>query len=1338
MRNLNIAEINEITFSDDDLPLTATTFDTATGDVIYTLGPTASKPVVELKKQPRQVRETQDDSLITSWDAPCPLANLECDEVLSLHYFRESSSICIVFAGGDIVLVREKPLPDQERIEIVGSIDVGLSAAQWSWNASLLALVTRAGSLVLMSQQLDPVNEIAFQETDLSLSKHVSVGWGKKETQFQGKRAKAMKDPTMPDSVDEGKPSPNENGKTVISWRGDGAYVAVNSNLSTSRRVIRVYSAEGVLDSVSEPVDGLESALSWRPYGNFIASIKRSADGLEVLFFERNGLRHGQFDLRLNEDESSSFGGLVSLGWNCDSSILAVTLTDRVYLWTMGNYHYYLKQDIRMPGLQKIDWHPTDPMRLSLSSHEGLKTVSMDFQVLRGSTSTPFDYGLVGVIDGKTLKLTPLKHVNSPPPMAFIEIIADDNIVTCAISRTCQRVAFLTHDHIYLCKLEMQQATRKADESSIRHSSKVNMKKLKLSPPALHHLQIVIQNDDKIYLLSPARGLHGSTQEGKLAAFCHESTWVDTIRNQDELRLFDVSIPPNTRQLISDQKGEVVYGRCDNAVYSLLENSTKIPSDVAAVCEIFHLNGNEETQTCTVSLSKSQQLAIFGQDINLAHPNVTSFAVSDAHILYTTANHLLKFIHLSNTKSISESEDMPESDERCRVVERGATIVTVIPSSYAVVLQMPRGNLETIYPRILVLSGIRSHIRNREYRKAFLACQTHQVDLNYLYDYDPKLFLTNVTFFIDQLKKPSRVDEFLQKLKDEDVTKTLYRDTSIAQGASSMDTSSQTQPDKINTVCDALITHLQSRDSTYQPNIITAYVCKRPPDLISALTLVSNLRQSSSEEADLAIAHLCFLTDTNRLYDTALALYDLELTLLVAQNAQRDPREYMPFLQSLQALPVLRRQYTIDNHLKKFAKALVSLHALEEHAEVEAYTVKHNLYTDAILLYKHSPLYRDKMKRLYADHLANNSKHSHAATLYESLSDYESAYPLYALAHQWREALTCACFVPTSASQLESLAKSLATTCAEESRDYRSAATIHLDYMHDALGAAELLCKGSYFAEATRILSHPEYSKLQNFVSAEQLSQIVDTALTRKFGEILELIADCQTQLASQVPRIEELRDKKAEDPFAFFGGEPNVGDGVDIPDNISLAATDASTLGGQSMFTRYGGGAGGSQVSTKFGGTIRSDVSRKTSKTKRKEERKRAQGKKGSVYEEEYLVASCGRLIERVNGVHDEVHRLVSGLSRRALSEQAARVEEVMEAIQAGCEDAKKRVWKGVAEADGVNHGNPVNGITSHHAEGQYRPTGANGVLFDSQVEAQEESQKKIPEVKAWRRNMA
>ena len=203
---------------------------------------------------------------------------------------------------------------------------------------------------------------------DLRASNHVSVGWGKKETQFKGKGAKALRDPTMPEKIDEGVLSPNDDSRTSISWRGDGAYLAISSIESTTRRLIRVYSREGLLDSVSEPVDGLEGALSWRPAGNLIAGIQRLENHVDVVFFERNGLRHGQFSLRLTPEQLHLPGQHIGLSWNSDSTVLAVIMADCTQFWTMGNYHWYLKQEISTstPTLPSgpLVWHPEKPLQV--------------------------------------------------------------------------------------------------------------------------------------------------------------------------------------------------------------------------------------------------------------------------------------------------------------------------------------------------------------------------------------------------------------------------------------------------------------------------------------------------------------------------------------------------------------------------------------------------------------------------------------------------------------------------------------------------------------------------------------------------------------------------------------------------------------------------------------------------------------------------------------------------------------------------------------------------------------------------------------------------------------
>jgi elongator complex protein 1 len=269
-------------------------------------------------------------------------------------------------AGGDIVVVREEPLAEEERIEIVGSIDEGITAARWSPDEELLAITTKVNTVVFMSRSFEGVSDVTMTAEDLKVSNHVSVGWGKKETQFQGKGAKALRDPTMPEKVDEGVLSPNDDSRVSISWRGDGAYLAISTIEDGVRRLIRVFSREGVLDSVSEPVDGLEGALSWRPAGNLIASIQRLKDQVDVVFFERNGLRHGQFSLRLTAEQFQKSGQQINLSWNSDSTVLAVAMTNCTQLYTMGNYHWYLKQEIQTSSLlptSSVVWHAEKPLR---------------------------------------------------------------------------------------------------------------------------------------------------------------------------------------------------------------------------------------------------------------------------------------------------------------------------------------------------------------------------------------------------------------------------------------------------------------------------------------------------------------------------------------------------------------------------------------------------------------------------------------------------------------------------------------------------------------------------------------------------------------------------------------------------------------------------------------------------------------------------------------------------------------------------------------------------------------------------------------------------------------
>lgn len=143
-------------------------------------------------------------------------------------------------------------------------------------------------------------------------------------------------------------------------------------------------------------------------------------------------------------------------------------------------------------------------------------------------------------------------------------------------------------------------------------------------------------------------------------------------------------------------------------------------------------------------------------------------------------------------------------------------------------------------------------------------------------------------------------------------------------------------------------------------------------------------------------------------------------------------------------------------------------------------------------------------------------------SVYESLSDNTAACEAYRAANLWQECLSSATIIPLPSEEISSLAKALAEGLVE-SRDYGAAARICLDYLSDVETAARHCCKGYQFAEAIRIVTLHKRPEL--------LESTVDPGLVEGSAALTELLADCKAQLGAQVPRLRELRLKKAEDP---------------------------------------------------------------------------------------------------------------------------------------------------------------------------------------------------------------
>ncbi|KAI1107353.1 IkappaB kinase complex, IKAP component [Jackrogersella minutella] len=1298
LRNIRYNSWNPSTDLNGEI-ITSTCWDPAKDEVLCTFGPSEQDGNIRLVRISEHVRPSSIDiecQDVASWDAPSPNPDLAVDRVVNSHHFSDNLTTCLVLEGGDIVVVQESETltpQDGVHIEIMGSIDEGITAASWSPDEELLAVATKANTVVFMSRSFDGITDMTMTTNDLKASKHVSVGWGKKETQFQGRGAKALRDPTIPEKVDQGVLNPDDDGSTIISWRGDGAYVAINSIEPGIRRVIRVYSRDGVLDSVSEPVDGMDGALSWRPSGNLVAGVQRLEDRVDVIFFERNGLRHGQFSLRPPEDRSLT-KDRIRLEWNSDSTVLAVTLDDRIQLWSVSNYQWYLKQEILThKQLHCLTWHPEKPLRFASAISGKLLLAEYIFEITRGSLTPPYDYGAIVVVDGKTIKITPFRTASVPPPMSLFELKASSPIIDVVFSPANTFMAIL-HQlgvSVYEWKVQALRSVTPSLVGSLAFTKDITG--VDYTP-----LQITVTENSVVHCLGFEEG--PVIQSHPFDRTTGEFSSNTSIFAGSMFGFVRLTQAGSTDVLVQD-----CLGRLHGVVNQQDElYSVRLPAQLPW-SEVIDLAGN----VIAIGLSRIGHLYA---NSRLLMKNCTSFLVTPAHLIVTTTNHLVKFIHLVDADNLEIPPDDPENDERCRNIERGARLVTAMPTYMSLVLQMPRGNLETIYPRAMVVAGIRQLIDAKDYRRAYSYCRTQRVDMNILYDHRPLQFLANVGLFLGQLRDVSYIDLFLSSLRNEDVTQTMYRDTkgvknqessevtSNAVNGGSVNGSSLQGSSKVNTICDAVLSHLHShklKDHDTLQNIITANVCKVPPAYEDGLSVVSTLLQQDEQLAEKAVEHICFLADVNTLYDEALGLYHLDLALQVAQQSQRDPREYLPFIQNLHQLPELRRNFAIDDHLGRHEKALTHLYSIQAHKEAQDYTVKHALYAAALKMYRYDQPNLTILTGLYATYLESKSRFREAGLTHESLQDYTAATRCYRAAGTscWRECLF------TAQQQSPPLAPDaltdLATTLAEalyEAKDYASAATIHLDHLNSLKSAIPCLCKGYLFADAMRLAAQRGRPEL--------LASAVDPGLADALSSSTEFFADCKAQLRAQVPRIAELRRKAAEDPLGFYEGERSgAAGGGDIPDDVSVAASSRVSTSA-SLFTRYTGKGGAGSV-----GTAGTGVSRATSKNRKREEKKRARGRKGTVYEEEYLVNSARRLVDRVEAARPDVQRLVFGLARRGMHERARALEGLAAEVTDACRVAVNEVFVVPDKNRGAEEG--------RDEEEDWRPMGADAVLYEN-----------------------
>ncbi|KAJ3055398.1 hypothetical protein HK097_010674, partial [Rhizophlyctis rosea] len=1162
-------------------------------------------------------------------------------EVVGLQYLPDSQALCCALAGGDIVLVRTDD--EQAEPDVVGTVDSGILAMSWSPDHELVVMVTGYGTLLEMTKDFDVIAEVPIYVQEKGEDVQHALGWGKKETQFHGSEGKQAAQ--RKDTSDTGIASPDDDQLPRLSWRGDGNFFVCSTlEPGGDKRLLRVYNRECALQSTSETVAQLEHPLSWRPSGNVIASTQRLPHRHDVVFFERNGLRHGEFSIR------EPGAKVVELQWNADSSVLAVWLTREssdsgassvVQLWTSSNYYWYLKQEIRSVtggAFTGVAWDPEIALRLHLCAEEGEYRRLEYFRDRFVSTSLDSrNPATVAVADGANVLLTPFKHLNVPPPMSALKASLPSPVSHVTFSPDAPGDDFVVMQCDSTVQIFQSMSITKPvkapkPSSSFSLSQAVNNQPLsfrQLTWVATDTFLVLAYHSalqkDVIYSFVFGSSAEGSEPASVTATQVYISaTRVVRLQHSMPLGITLVQTVDGVLKQLGNQGGQ--WAVTDFGAFP-------------AVCPWMGIIavGNGEKATLPVGLTERNKLYVGNETVA---SDCTSFFIHNDFLAFTTLTHAVRFVPTTAPANFKVSEAVASAyDETHRRVERGSRIVVAVPADIALVLQvmsiapvdcdifspaalqMPRGNLETVYPRALVLSTVRSALDELNYKTAFLLCRKHRIDMNLLVDHNNAQFMDNVEAFVQQVDDPEYLNLFVSGLRDEDVTKTMYPGSGKAVQTGAV--GETVVAAKVNTVCTAMCNALVNLDEErYVYTILTTEAKQVPPRLEEAMGRILDIKEKkTSDAAEAALKYLIFLADVDRLYDVALGMYDFALVLMVAQHSQKDPREYLPFLSELQKLEKNYQRFRIDDHLGKREKALASLSLAgdERHDEALHYIKRYSLHKAAVEIYAPHPEKRRAVMKLWAEDLGERGTADEAALLYVMAGEKRSAMECYRKATMWQEAMAIAYELGIEQSELVWMAGELADELVEQ-RKYGDAARVLLDHTKKPDDAVQILVRGSLWSEALRVA---QMAGLSNMVDTTIKPGIVEGS-----AQLLEDIRELGESFAKQRDRLNHVREEKLK-----RAAEAEIAPHDERLDNIDLLSDTTSMA--TTRFT-------GSTVST--GKTGWTNKTGRSSKIRRKHERKRAAGK-NPAFEEEFLVGSLRKAMVKSNTLRGDVAAIIRAL---------------------------------------------------------------------------------------------
>ena len=1254
-----------------------------------------------------------------------PRETLDCDsldynDVVLIDYIVETGCVLVVSRHGHVIQIAVSSF--SQKSCLLYRHDCHISSVRLSPTQDLVALADIQNRLFLFptdfAECLKQDNALLQNE---SVNKPVGVGWGSKETQFFGLDGRPSKEREDKNKVvlSDGEieksnlithsdtfinqMQSNRNKSSVIDWREDGQMLATLTAIpDTDKHYLKIWNRNLKLQHMSEQLVTIERGiLRWIPNGQFVCCAQRRDMRVnEIAMFEKNGMVHQRITL------PTCFADLYikEMSWSNDSNILSIigvqfsldseSVRKRhiLFLYTMQNFHYYLKctailEDFHTDVAKVFScrWSPINANLLYIWTSRGqcrelICTPHVDYNLVDS---------LVAVLDGNNLALTPFDRLNVPPPMCALRLDFDDKLLSRVVHDPQNEALYVLTIDGFIYHTMLDERLYQANDEPIK--------------PVFTAYRISdLEKYNNISCLG-ASSLIASKQQSEgdeihilqipeaAGAGC-EQTCITKLPSQ---RVVWIECPPLLR--------DIAYCMTDDSTclkINIKSGETTLMFDLKSYTSgrLILLDAKAMTLESDIEPAKiitlSHDMTLRLNEKVIVSNLCSSFRVNEHFLSYTTTDNTLNILPLS--KLCQEGAPTLVKPWR-QPIEDGGTLVVVSEEMSKCVLQMPRGNIEILHPRILILLRIIRLIDESNFYSALKFSRRHRVDLNFICDYLRRNSLENFKekfagFIADIANQdPSLLNLFITELNSEDSIEGRYKDSMnmIAEQLESREIGLSTEQ-KVNTVC-SLVLNLTSEDRCLQPRLLSL-LKTIPRRADQALQIINDLSDYESKEK--ALKFMLYFVDIDQLLFDALSTYNTDIALMVAGVSNKDPKAYLALLDEFNQIELnYLRKYRIDMHIKHYDRAVQ--HGFE-HLEdcvrlgkIENQDAFINEFLEFIVskrMFKVATLFTVKqMSSLPIQKLSLEIWSRYGDYLLEKRHFLEAASAYYLSIR----------YPPTKEGKIEMLKKVLKCTMLEDHWE-KSFWLLkrHSEILDDSQDlikrlADSLLVQGKVNEAATVLLDRKDdrfseallrqgrWYLAQVFLSSESA---IDIQLSIS-SEIQDTLSSTRRQMESAKSLLERFKILVAR------GQQPSHGANLQDQDNCVLADSLSTVDGSETNSMKSASKFGNQKRPARSGApSIRTRASSSASSKSSSVKKKRIKLKEDSRFEDMAIVMELKSYVSKQSSLQEQVRELIAAkylfTSNCQLAEELRELYDLVRSSYELAKDICKELWPRTSEA--------------------------------------------------------